>query len=165
MHQDSDVPPFTPEQTAKLRGVVFGMMAEYWAEDRLKNTIRERADERINQMFEHSVKAQVLSVMQSGEGPKVIENLFRQSGYVVRTEASQFVDGIVGALLTDPTTGMPEQIRSFVRANLQQLVLQAVTAIVTQMVVDYIKGNADALANGSRGLIETAFLNARMTVR
>lgn len=152
----------TDHQKAEVREIFTSAIKAYWNDDAIKRLASDRAESRVNDLLEHSITAKVAALIEHNP-QAVMDQLFRQPGMVVKTDASKYFDGTIGAMLQDEASGIPEAIRQHVRENLPTLIQNAISGIVAAMVVNYISGNADALAEASRTMISQAFQNA--TVR
>ena len=149
----------TDQQKAETREIVVNAIREYWTEDEIKRVAITQAEGRVNDILENAVSAKVAALVENNP-QAVMDQLFRQSGMVVRTKSSEYFDGIVGAMLQDEESGIPEAIREHVRDNLTELIQNAISGIVAGMVANYMQDNADALANASKQMIDRAFQNA-----
>jgi hypothetical protein len=149
----------TDQQKDETREIVVAAMREYWTEDAIKRLAAEKAEARVNDLLQHGIAAKVAGLVEHNP-ESVMSLLFRQSGMVVKTKSSEYFDGIVGELLKNEASGIPEAIRDHVKLHLTELAQRSVSEIVAAMVVNFIKNDADALASSSRQMIEEAFRTA-----
>lgn len=154
-----DITVLTEAQEERIRVIITGCIREYWTDDEVKRLARTEAEETINRLLENAISAKVAGLVEH-DPAGVMDQLFRQSGMVVRTKSSEYFDGIVGAMLQDEESGIPEAIRNHVKLHLTELVQNAISGIVAGMVANFMQNNADSLANASKQMIDHAFQNA-----
>jgi len=154
---------FTEDQSSELRSLVFGMMREYWAQDAVKEIARESAEMTARAKIEGDIGTRVAALATDEIGlRKMVEQLFRDSGHVVKTRSSELFDGIVAGFMRDEAGGIPDAIRQHVREHLPELVQRAVCEIMTAMLIDAIKVGSGDIAGATRQMIGHAFMTARM---
>ena len=154
-------PGLTDQQKQEVREIFARAVREYWTEDDIRELARNESNAEFHNALKNDVSAMVTGLVK--HNPEAIMNqLFRQGGMVVRTKSSEYFDGIVGELMRDEESGIPEAIRQHVRDNLPTLIQNAISVIVAGMVTNFIAKNADSLAQASRDMINQAFQNASL---
>lgn len=164
MSTEDKVEIFTPDQEARLRELMCGVVREYWTTDGIKSIAQDAAKKQAEWIIEDGISAKIRAATEA-EPAKMVEQLFRNSGMVVKTKASEYFDGIVGAILQDEDSGLPGAIRLHVQENLPHLIHNAVTAIVAAMVVDWLKSGVGGATDATREIVRQAFMNASMQTR
>lgn len=149
----------TDQQKAETREIVVAAIREYWTEDQIRGLAKSEADGRVNEILQNTIAAKVAALVEN-DPQTVVNQLFRQSGMVVKTKSSEYFDNIVAQLLQDEASGIPEAIRDHVKLHLTDLIQNAISGIVAGMVVNFISSNADNLASASKDMIREAFQNA-----
>jgi hypothetical protein len=157
-------PVFTDEQEARLRELMCGVVREYWTEDGINHIAREAAKQQVGWMLDEGMKAKIAAAVEA-DPVKSLEQLFRQSGMIVKTQASQEFDAIVNALLKDEDSGLPAAVRQYTKDHFEELVMRAVREVVASMVVAFIKQGADGMAASMQEMMRQAFMNASMNTR
>lgn len=156
---ETETPSLTEKQRNEIRAIVSGMVREYWADDGIKDIARTTAAARVDTLLEEGIAAKVRTAAEIAPA-KMVEEMFRKSGYVVKTKASECFDKIVADIIQDEASGLPEAIRQHVRDHLVELVQRAVGEIVAAMIVQFLKNGADGLAQSTRDMMQQAFMSA-----
>lgn len=155
---------FTEEQEVRLRQLMCGVVREYWAEDGVKELARTETKQMVDYLLADGMKAKIAAVVQA-EPVKALEQLFRSSGMVVKTQASQEFDAIVNAMLQDEDSGLPAAVRQYTKDNFEELVARAVKEIVAAMVVEFVKGGSNGIAAATQDMMRQAFMNSSVNTR
>ena len=146
------------------RADVIELIEGYFGKEKVKECARIEAESTINRLLEHGMKGRVAAILEA-KPSETLDQLFRSSGMVVKTDASKVFDEIVSSVLNDETSGVPEAIRQYTKDNIVELIQRSVTEVVVNMVVTHLKSNASTLAAENLISISQAFNNARMQLR
>lgn len=160
----NELPPFTEAQEERLRELMCGVVREYWTTDAVKDIAKDEARRTANYLVEEGIKSQI-SAATTADPAKMVEQLFRHSGMMVKTQASQEFDAIVNTMLQDESSGLPSAIKLYAKEHFEELVARAVKEIVAAMVVQFIKNGADGLAASAQDIMRQAFMNASINTR
>jgi len=144
------------------RKEVIELLHGYWGSQQVKSMAEEAAGTMFRIKMEEDIRSLLLQGVQN-DPAKMVAEMFRSSGMIVKTEASKVFDAIVADHLKDEDSGVPAAIRQYVADHLPMLVQRAVTEIVTAMVIDFLKSGASSLAGANHEMIRNAFMNARMS--
>lgn len=156
---ETEAPSLTDQQRNEIRAIIFGSIREYWADEEIKQIARSAAEATVDRLLEHGVAAKVRAAAEIAP-EKMVEEMFRRSGHIVKTDSSAWFDKIVAGILQDEASGLPEAIRQHVREHLVELVQRAVGEIVAAMIVQFLKNGADGIAQSTRDMMQQAFMNA-----
>lgn len=149
----------TDQQKTEVMQLFAAAVRQHWTEDNIRTIAKNESLAEVSRILKDEVSAKVAGLVQRNP-EAVLNQLFRESGMIVRTKSGEYLDGIVGALLKDEESGIPQAIREHVSENLTALIQNSISDIVARMVVNYIANNADNLATASKHLINQAFQNA-----
>lgn len=117
----------------------------------------------VNDQITESIQGKLATLMET-EPLKLIDQLFRNSGMVVQTKASEKFDAIVARALRMDDTGLMEAVKTYTRMHMPDLIQRAITEIVTQLVLQQLATGYNDLAQASSELIRDAFMNSRNTL-
>jgi hypothetical protein len=130
----------------------------------VKELARTETKRMVDCLLDDGMKAKIAAVVQV-EPVKALEQLFRQSGMMVKTKASEEFDAIVNAMLLDEDSGLPAAVRQYTKDHFEELVARAVKEVVAAMVVQFVKNGAEGLAAATQDMMRQAFQNASINTR
>lgn len=156
--------PFTQEQERRLRELMGDVVREYWTTDDIKRISQDAAKKQAEWIIEDGMKVKIAEAVHA-DPAKMVEQLFRHSGMMVKTQASQEFDTIVNAMLQDEDSGLPEAVRQYTKEHFEELVARAIKEIVAAMVAQFVKQGAAGLALSTQDVMRQAFMNASMNTR